>query len=128
MLETSQHKLFEKIIEIPKLYEQLKISDVFEIVRRRLKKFLQIILQKRINDWKNHTNDNGDTLLTYAASLRGRMDKIIQTLLEYGFDIHHLNSQGKSALDLAYSVKNRLLINVMNDFISSDCTSEENLI
>ena len=92
VLETSQHKLFEKIIEIPKLYEQLKISDVFEIVRRRLKKFLQIILQKRINDWKNHTNDNGDTLLTYAASLRGRMDNIVQILLENGFDIHHVNS------------------------------------
>ena len=52
------------------------------------------------------------------------MDKIIQTLLDYGFDIHHVNSQGKSVMDLAYSVKNRHVINVMNDFINSDCTSE----
>ena len=92
VLERSRHKLFEKIIEIPQLYEQLKISDVFEIVRRRLKKFLHIILQKRINDWKNQTNEHGDTLLTYAASLRGRMDNIVQILLENGFDIHHVNS------------------------------------
>ena len=122
MLEPERHRQFEKIIDIPKLYEQLKISDVFEIVRWRLKKFLQIILQKRINDWKNHTNENGDTLLTYAAQLRGRMDKIIQTLLEYGFEIHHVNSQGKSAMDLAHTVKNRRVINVLNKFISIDRT------
>ena len=120
MLEPKRHRQFEKIIDMPKFYKQLKISDVFEIVRPRLKKHLQIIFQKQVNDWKNQTNEHGDTLLTYAASLRGKMEKIIQTLLEYGFDIHHVNSQGKSAKDLAYSIKNRHVINVMNDFISSD--------
>ena len=120
MLEPKRHRQFEKIIDMPKFYKQLKISDVFEIVHPRLKKHLQIIFQKQVNDWKNQTNEHGDTLLTYAASLRGKMEKIIQTLLEYGFDIHHVNSQGKSAKDLAYSIKNRHVINVMNDFISSD--------
>ena len=31
-------------------------------------------------------------------------------------------------MDLAYSVKNRHVINVMNDFISDDCIREENSI
>ena len=75
--------------------------QVADLVRRRERKLLKVLLGVDLQRMRALRDDEGNDLLLAACAGKGRTEKLVELLLQRGFDPALENAQGESAITLA---------------------------
>ena len=87
---------------------------VFSLVRRRERKLLTALLSTDRERMRALRDEAGNDLLLAACATKGRTVKLVELLLNRGFDPAITNARGEGALELATRVRNEKLVALLS--------------